>query len=237
MKTFIVIPTYNEKDNIGPLLTAIFNLKIPNLSVIVVDDNSPDGTADEAQKISGQYPIHLIKRKTKAGLGSAYVAGFKKALSLDADIIFEMDADFSHNPQDIPRLIEALNTADLAIGSRKINHGQIVGWGWWRQFMSNGAMRFGRFFLGLKTHDITAGFRAFKRNVLLALNLDKIKSNGYAFQEEILFLTEKKGFKIKEVPVVFVDRQKGRSKLSKKDIIEFFLTIFKLRFVRRMLQL
>ena len=143
-----------------------------------------------------------------------------------------MDADFSHNPQDIPRMLEAIGVADLVIGSRKINHGHIEGWNWKRKLMSNGAMWFARLFLGLKSKDVTAGFRVFRKKVLMKIDLDSIKSNGYAFQEELLYRTEKYKFKVKEIPVTFVDRQQGESKLSKKDIIEFFLVMLRLRFTR-----
>jgi dolichol-phosphate mannosyltransferase len=164
--------------------------------------------------------------------GSAYIAGFKEALRLSADYIFEMDADFSHDPNDIPRLLEAASNADLVIGSRKIPGGKVVGWNWRRTLMSNGAMWLSRLLLGLKPHDVTAGFRCFKRQVLETIGLETIKSNGYAFQEELLYRTQMAGFKIAEVPVTFMDRKVGKSKLSKKDIIEFFLIIFKLRFTK-----
>jgi dolichol-phosphate mannosyltransferase len=173
----------------------------------------------------------LIKRARKLGIGSAYIAGFKKALALGADLIMEMDADFSHDPKDIPRLIEQCkNGFHLTIGSRKIAGGQIIGWGFWRKFMSDGAMIASRVLLGLRTKDVTAGFRCYKKEVLKKIQLDNIKSNGYAFQEEMLYLTQKNGFQIKEVPVIFNDRTKGKSKLSKKDIVEFFITIFRLKF-------
>jgi len=229
MKTIIIIPTYNEKQNIARLIPAIFELQIINLELIIVDDNSPDNTAEVAQELSQHYPIHLIKRRRKLGLGSAYIAGFKKALSLGADFIFEMDADFSHNPQDIPRMLEAAQKSDLVIGSRKIKGGKIVGWNLWRKFISNGAMWFSRLCLGLKIKDVTAGFRVFKRKVLETIPLDKIKSNGYAFQEEMLYRTQKAGFKITEIPVTFTDRKQGKSKLSKKDILEFFVVMLQLR--------
>ncbi len=232
MKTCIIIPTYNEKENITELIGTIFNLKILELTIIVVDDNSPDGTADIVEKLSNKYPVVLIKRNRKMGIGSAYITGFKKAISLSAEYIFEMDADFSHKPQDVPRMLEAIQSADLVIGSRKIKHGHIEGWNLRRKFMSNGAMWFSRLFLGLKTKDVTAGFRVFRRKVLTEIDLDKVKSNGYAFQEEMLYRTEKKGFRIKEVPVTFADRTRGSSKLSKKDIIEFFLIMLKLRFTK-----
>jgi len=231
MKPIIVIPTYNEKENIAALIEKIFSLAIPGLEIIVVDDNSPDGTADFVKQLQTKYPLHLIKRSGKLGLGSAYIAGFKKALELGADYILEMDADWSHDPADVPRLITACqNGADLAIGSRKVPGGQIIGWNAWRKLESNGAMLFSRLFLGLKPRDVTAGFRCWRGAVLHKIDIDKIKSNGYAFQEELLYRTQTAGFKIIEVPVTFIDRAKGQSKLSKKDIAEFFFIIFKLKF-------
>ncbi|MBI4992969.1 MAG: polyprenol monophosphomannose synthase [Candidatus Magasanikbacteria bacterium] len=191
MKPVIVIPTYNEAEN-----------------------------------------IHLITRPAKLGLGSAYIAGFKKALEIGADYIFEMDADFSHDPDDIPRMLESAQTADLVIGSRKIPDGKIIGWGLYRKFTSNGAMWFSRLLLGLKTKDVTSGFRCFRRRTLESIPLDEIKSNGYAFQEEMLYRVQKAGFKIAEEPVTFIDRRAGKSKLSKKDIVEFFLIILKLRKIK-----
>lgn len=230
MKPIIIIPTYNERENVARLIERIFALAISNLEVIIVDDNSPDKTADVVEELSRTFPVHLIKRPSKLGIGSAYIAGFKKALALDATHIFEMDADFSHDPDDIPRMLEASSEADLVIGSRKINGGNIIGWGIIRKSMSAGAMWFSRLVLQLKAKDVTAGFRCFRRKVLETLDLDAISSNGYAFQEELLYKTQKKGFTIKEIPVTFVDRQEGKSKLGKKDIIEFFIVMLKLRF-------
>lgn len=232
MIKIVVIPTYNEKENIVQLINDIFLLKIPDLKIIVVDDNSPDKTADAVAQTQTVYPdLYLVRRNGKLGIGSAYIAGFKKALSLNAELIMEMDADFSHDPKDLPRLIAACeNGADLAIGSRKIKGGKIIGWNLKRHLMSNGAMFFARFILGLKTHDITAGFRCFRRAVLEKVKVDSIKSNGYAFQEELLYRTEKSGFTILEIPVTFKDRELGKSKLGKKEIKEFFVIIFKLKF-------
>lgn len=230
LKIAIIIPTYNEKENIRPLVERIFAQRISNLTVIFVDDNSPDGTADEISHFSGQYSIEIIKRPGKLGIGSAYIAGFKKALAEQYNLIMEMDADMSHAPEDVPEIIAAaLSGADLVIGSRKIAGGKIVGWNCRRHLMSNGAMLVARLFLGLKTKDVTAGFRCYKREVLEKIDLDKIKSNGYAFQEEMLFLTEKFGYKVVEVPVTFTDREYGKSKLSGKDILEFFKVMIKLR--------
>ena len=232
MKTFIVIPTYNERDNIERLLTEIFQLRIPELSVIVVDDNSPDGTTDIAKRLAAGYPIHVIQREKKQGIGSAYIAGFKKALVDGADYIFEMDADLSHDPHDIPRLLEKMNGCDLAIGSRRVPGGDIVGWNMRRHFTSSAATIFSRFILKLKTNDVTAGFRCYRRKVLESINLDAITSNGYAFQEEMLYKTEQSGFVVVEVPVTFIDRKKGKSKLSSRDIIEFFAVMMRLRLHR-----
>ncbi|MCX6781978.1 MAG: polyprenol monophosphomannose synthase [Candidatus Magasanikbacteria bacterium] len=228
-KIAIIIPTYNEIDNIASLTRRIFAQKIENLMIIFVDDNSSDGTGDEIAVYSKQFPVETIKRPGKLGIGSAYIAGFKKALAEQNDLIFEMDADLSHAPEDIPKMIIAADSgADLVIGSRKISGGKIIGWNLRRHLMSNGAMLVARLFLGLKTKDVTSGFRCYKKEVLEKINLDKIKSNGYAFQEEMLFLTEKLGLKVVEVPVSFIDRKYGKSKLSGKDILEFFKVMIKL---------
>lgn len=234
MKPVVIIPTYNEAENIEKLIKKIFSLKIDGLEIIIVDDNSPDDTAEKVIGLQttdyGQrQPLHLIQRSSKLGLGSAYIAGFKKALDIGADYIFEMDADFSHDPDDLPRLLEAAQNTDLVIGSRKIPGGKIIGWGLGRKIMSSGAMWFSRISLGLKTKDVTSGFRCFSRRVLETIPLDEIKSNGYAFQEEMLYRAQKAGFKITEMPVIFIDRHAGQSKLSKKDIMEFFLIILKLK--------
>ncbi len=226
----IVIPTYNERENIQNLIPAIFSLKIPNLSVLVVDDNSPDGTADVVTELAKKYPVQIIRRSKKMGIGSAYVTGMSAAIQNSTEAIFEMDADFSHDPHDIPKMLQALERADLVVGSRKIAGGKIIGWGWMRQAMSSGAMWFSRKILGLKTRDVTAGFRCFRAEVLKNINIGNIHSNGYAFQEELLYRVEQRGYRVTEIPVTFVDRQSGKSKLSKKDIIEFFIRMIQLRF-------
>lgn len=234
MKTILVIPTYNEAENIAKLISKIFALQIPDLEILIVDDNSPDGTANIVRDIQIQNPhLHLLQRAGKLGLGSAYIAGFKKALELEANHIFEMNADFSHDPEDIPRMLEATKNSDLVIGSRKIPGDKVIGWGFIRKLMSNGAMWFSHLLLGLKPMDVTAGFRCFKSKVLKSIDIDTIKSNGYAFQEELLYRTQKAGFKITEVPVIFIDRQEGKSKLSKKDILEFFWIMIKLKFKKQ----
>ena len=231
MRTYIIIPTYNEKENIQELVKEIDNLNIEDLSILVVDDNSPDKTGEIADRLKDNYPVEVLHRQGKQGLGSAYRAGFKYCLENNAEYIFEMDADFSHKPKDIPRMLQAAQGgADLVIGSRKIKGGSIVGWNAWRHFCSDGAMFASRLILGLKTKDVTAGFRCFKAETLKKIKYEEVKSNGYAFQEEMIYRAEKAGLKVVEVPVVFLDRQKGKSKLNKKDIIDFFVTIIRLRF-------
>lgn len=231
MKPVIVIPTYNEADNIASLIKTLHSQRILGLHIVVVDDNSPDGTANIVEDVSQDLAVTLIKREGKLGIGSAYIRGFQEALKLGATHVFEMDADFSHNPEDVPRLLEETKKgADMVIGSRRIHGGEIIGWGPIRQFMSAGAMWFSRLVLGLKTQDVTSGFRCFKRQVLEQIDIDSIRSNGYAFQEELLYRVEQKQFIVREIPVVFKDRSKGKSKLSKKDIIEFFIVMLKLRF-------
>ena len=226
----IILPTYNESQNLEQLIKAIFDLGISDLKVIIVDDNSPDGTGRMADKLSRQYPVQVIHRESKQGLGSAYIAGFKLALQQNADLIFEMDADFSHDPKNLPRFIEAINQGtDVVIGSRRVENGKIIGWNSWRHFTSWSAMSFSRLVLGLKTKDVTSGYRCYQRKVLEQLNLDSITSNGYAFQEEMIYKCEKQGLKIKEIPVVFKDRVHGQSKLSRKEILEFFVVMWRLR--------
>ncbi len=228
---FICIPTYNESENIKKLIKAIFGLGIENLKVVIIDDNSPDGTGKIAEKLAQRFPIKVIQRPGKLGLGSAYITGFQYALQKGADLILEMDADFSHNPQDIPRFLAEIKKGyDVVLGSRKIKGGEIKNWNWWRYAASDGAMWFSRLVLGLKTRDVTTGFRCYKREVLESIDLQNIKSNGYAFQEEMIFWCEKKNFRIKEIPIIFEDRRYGRSKLSFKDIVEFFVKIIRLRF-------
>ncbi len=231
MKKYIVIPTYNEAENIEKLIQQIFALNINQLNIIIVDDNSTDGTGQLADKLSQHYPITVIHRQGKLGLGSAYIAGFKKAFSLGAEIVFEMDADFSHNPKDLPIMINTIKQGyDVVIGSRRIQGGNVKGWSWWRNLQSQAAMNFAKIILNLKTKDLTAGYRGYRVKTLQQINLDNIKSNGYAFQEEMIYLCEKFNFKIKEIPVTFIDRQFGKSKLGLKDIIEFFITILRLKF-------
>ncbi len=227
---YIIIPTYNEAENISKLVEKIFLLDL-EIKVLIIDDNSPDGTGEMADRLADKYNIEVLHRSGKMGIGSAYIQGFKKALLDQAEYIMEMDADFSHDPNDIPKLVAAAKEGyDLIIGSRRIKGGDIVGWGFLRRFMSRGAMDFSRVILGLKTKDVTAGFRCYRKSMIAKLPLDKINSSGYSFQEELVWLTERLQGKIKEVPVIFNDRAKGKSKLSYKEIFKFFYIVIKLRF-------
>ncbi len=228
MKPLIVIPTYNEKENISALVRAIKELKISSLDILVVDDNSPDGTAAVVPKLQG---VHVEKRKAKLGLGSAYQHGFRWGLERGYDLFFQMDADFSHDPQDVHRMIYKIQRgADVVIGSRRVKGGKVIGWNMWRHFSSWGANSFSRLLLQLKTKDVTAGYRAFTKKSLSSIEWQNVKSNGYAFQEEMVYLCERAGLTIKEIPVYFVDRKLGKSKLGLNEIINFFKTIFRLRF-------
>lgn len=231
MKSVIIVPTYNEKDNVEILIRRIAELKIPDLYVCIVDDNSPDGTGKIVDRLIGEFPfVSVIHREQKLGLGSAYVAGFRKALQDGADCIFEMDSDLSHSPEDIPRFLEeAQKGNDVVVGSRRIPKGGVENWGIVRDLMSKGAMWFSRIMLGLKTHDVTSGYRCYAREVISSIDWSKIKGNGYSFQEETIYLCEKMGFKVKEIPIIFKDRTYGHSKLSKGEIFNFFITIVKLR--------
>lgn len=234
-KIFVSIATYNEKENIEKLVREIFNLEVPDLSVVVIDDNSPDGTAQIVEGLKNDFlNLYLIRRSGKLGYGSAHITGFKTAMENRADIIISMDADFSHQPKKILELIAAVDSGfDVVIGSRRVKGGQVVGWNSWRKFCSAGAMLASRIILGIKTRDLTSGFRAYRKEIFQIVDLDGIKSNGYSFLEELIYLIEKKGFKIKEIPIIFNDRKFGQSKLSTKEIIKFFLTIFRIKFAKK----
>jgi dolichol-phosphate mannosyltransferase len=222
-KTLVVVPTYNEIENIERLLRRIFSLQ-REFHVLVVDDNSPDGTATRVKENFGTYPerLFLLQRKEKTGLGTAYIAGFKWALERDYEYIFEMDADFSHDPDDLIRLHDACKEEDydMSIGSRYVTGVNVVNWPMSRVLMSWLASKYVRMVMGIDIHDTTAGFICYKRKVLQRINLDRIRFVGYAFQIEMKFKTHLIGFKIKEVPVIFTDRTRGESKMSKHIISE-----------------
>ena len=227
----VIIPTYNEIENIESIVRAVFALSTP-FHVLIVDDNSPDGTAQKVVELQREFPerLHLESRTKKSGLGTAYVHGFKWALQNNFDYIFEMDADFSHNPKDLERLHEAcVNGADMAIGSRYVTGVNVVNWPLNRVLMSYFASVYVDFIMGMKIHDATAGFVCYKRNVLETINLDKIKFIGYAFQIEMKYRTFVNKLKIVEVPIIFTDRTKGQSKMSNAIIKEAIFGVITLR--------
>ena len=231
IKCIVVIPTYNEIENIEPIVKTVLSLS-KSFHVLIVDDNSPDGTAAKVEELQREFPTQLFLkvRKKKSGLGTAYVAGFKWALSHGYDYIFEMDADFSHNPNDLEKLLAACeNGADVAIGSRYSNGVNVVNWPLSRVLLSYFASVYVRMITGMKIADATAGFKCYKRQVLEAINLDKIKFVGYAFQIEMKYRSFVKNFKIVEVPIIFTDRTKGQSKMSGGIIREAVVGVIMLR--------
>lgn len=222
-KRLVIIPTYNEKENISSIIDAVFNLE-EEFHVLVVDDNSPDGTADIVKDImqTNSDSLHILERKGKLGLGTAYIAGFKWAIKNSYDYIFEMDADFSHNPKDLVRLYHACSKQnyDLAVGSRYVRDGGVENWPIDRKILSYGASLYVRLITWMNIKDPTAGFVCYKKEVLETIDLDKIKFIGYAFQIEMKYNAWKLGFKLTEVPITFVDRQEGVSKMSSNIIGE-----------------
>lgn len=230
-KAIVVVPTFNEADNINKLLDEIFKLNIDNLDVLVVDDNSPDGTAQKVQDYQNKNPrVKLLQRPGKLGLGTAYITGFKYALEHGYDYIFEMDADLSHDPREIPNMLREIESADLVIGSRYIKGVNVINWPLRRLFLSVMASTYTRIITGMPIHDCTGGYKCFRREVLEAIPLDKVKSNGYSFQIEMNFKAWKRNFRIKEIPIIFYDRTVGKSKMTRKIMIEAALMVWKLKF-------
>jgi len=229
MKILVIIPTYNEKENISTILPQDLK-QDQGIEVLVVDDNSPDGTGRMVEELNASNPrIKLISRAKKSGLGTAYIAGFDYALRNGYDYIFEMDSDFSHDPNYIPDFLKAIKDSDLVLGSRYIKGVNVVNWPITRLLLSYFANVYARWVTGLPVKDSTSGFKCFKREVLEKIGLDNIHSNGYAFQIEMSFRAWRKGFKIKEIPIIFVDRRAGESKMSKKIVREAIWVVWKLR--------
>lgn len=231
-KNVIIIPTYNEKENIEKIIRTIRNLK-EDFHILVIDDGSPDGTAAIVKKLQDEFrdTLYIIERKGKLGLGTAYITGFNWAIEHEYDYIFEMDADFSHNPDDLPRLYQACQEgADLAIGSRYCNGISVINWPIGRVIMSYYASTYVRKVLGMKVFDCTAGFKCYRRKVLETIDLDRIKMKGYGFQIEMKYNTYKLGFNIKEVPIIFMDRTEGTSKMSSGIFGEAFWGVLKMKF-------
>lgn len=233
MKTLVVIPTYNEKDNIEDIIKEIFKY-LPSANILIVDDNSPDGTAEIVKKIMKRDKrVNLILKEKKEGLGRAYKTGFKGGIEKKYDVIIQMDADFSHDPKVLPRFIEEIEEGyDVIIGSRYRDGVSVVNWPIKRLLISYFANVYARIMTGVPIRDLTGGFKAWKREVLENLPWKKINAEGYGFQIETTFYAKKKGFKIKEIPIIFIERRVGVSKMSKKIIFEAFFLVIKLFFLR-----
>jgi len=230
LKSLVIIPTYNEKDNIRTVIERLQALPI-ELDILIIDDNSPDGTADIVRELQADDPhIFMINRPAKLGLGTAYITGFRWALERDYEYILEMDADLSHNPDDVPRLIqECENGYDLVIGSRYCNGVNVINWPIKRLLLSYGANKYSRMITRMPIMDTTAGFKCYRREALAAINLDRVKSSGYSFQIEMHFRVWDAGFKIKEIPIIFIERSEGLSKMSKNIVWEAVFMVWKLK--------
>jgi dolichol-phosphate mannosyltransferase len=220
---WLILPTYNEAENVGPIVHAARAQLREGDRILIVDDNSPDGTGAIADELAKQTPgVEVLHRPDKQGLGRAYLAGFEHALAQDAELVLEMDADFSHNPQDLPRLIETAENggADLVLGSRYVPGGSVTDWGLLRKLVSRGGSWYARMVLGVKVRDLTGGFKCFRRSVLEALDLNAVHADGYGFQIELTYRTIKAGFRVVEIPIVFRDRRVGESKMNARIALE-----------------
>ena len=218
MKAVVCLPTYNERENLERMVAALAGKSV---SVLVIDDNSPDGTGELADRLAAEHEhVSVLHRERKEGLGPAYLAGFERALADGAELVLEVDADFSHDPADVPRLIEAARDADLVLGSRYVDGGSVRNWGAVRRFVSAGGSLYARVLLGVPVHDLTGGFKCFRREVLETIDLQAIDSRGYAFQIETTYRALRAGFRVVEVPITFVDREHGGSKMSRAIVLE-----------------
>jgi dolichol-phosphate mannosyltransferase len=226
----VVTPTYNERDNLRPFVEGLFAVA-PEAHVLVVDDASPDGTGALADEIAAQDPrVRVLHRAGKLGIGTAYIAGFRHALREGYEVVFEMDTDLSHDPRYLPDFLRAIEEgADLVIGSRNIPGGAVEGWGVGRHVLSKGGSLYSRAVLGLRVRDLTSGYKAFTRRVLEAIDLGSVRSEGYSFQIELTYRALRKGFRVVEVPIVFVDRRAGQSKMSRRIFAEAIGVVWKLR--------
>jgi dolichol-phosphate mannosyltransferase len=229
IKSLVIIPTYNELENLPKLIPAVLS-QDESIHILIVDDGSPDGTGKYVkEEMKKNDRIHILEREKKMGLGTAYIAGFKYALQNNYDFIFEMDADFSHDPNELKNFLIAIKENDLVLGSRYINGVRVLNWPMARLLLSFFASVYTRIITGMPIKDATGGFKCFRRKVLEAIDLDKVKSNGYSFQIEMTFKAYSKGFKVIEIPIVFIDRVKGKSKMSKKIVREAVKMVWKLR--------
>jgi dolichol-phosphate mannosyltransferase len=229
-RAVICLPTYDERENLGPILEAI-HAAVPAVDVLVVDDASPDGTGELADALAARDPrVFVLHRAAKQGLGRAYLAAFAWALERGYDLVLEMDADFSHDPRHLPALLEAARGADLVLGSRWVPGGRTVRWGLGRKLVSRGGSLYARRILGVPVRDLTGGFKCFRREVLLAIDLPSVASTGYAFQIELTFRALRRGFRVTEVPIVFAERRAGRSKMSRRIVLEAMRRVWQMRF-------
>ncbi|MCC6876915.1 MAG: polyprenol monophosphomannose synthase [Sandaracinaceae bacterium] len=230
-RVLVVTPTYNERDNLETFVRALF-AALPEAHVLVVDDASPDGTGAIADRLAGEDPrVRVLHRSGKLGIGSAYLDGFRLGLRGDYDVLVQMDTDLSHDPQYLPRFIEAIEGgADVVLGSRNIPGGSVVGWGPGRHVLSKGGSLYSRTILGLPLRDLTSGYKAWRRRVLESIDLGSVRSNGYSFQIEMTWRAIRAGFRVVEVPITFVDRRAGKSKMSRQIFLEAVLMVWKLRF-------
>jgi dolichol-phosphate mannosyltransferase len=233
----VVLPTFNEADNLPAMVAALLALPVPDLQVVVVDDSSPDGTGQIADRLARHHPdrVHVHHRTGHRGLGRAYIEGFKQALAMGAQYIVQMDADFSHSPDDVLRLLDAVQEVDVAIGSRYVEGGELDGdWSWWRRFLSWWAnVVWTQSFLGISIKDSTAGFKCWRRATLEGIGLDRIHSNGYVFQVEMCYVTDRLGYRTVEVPIFFEDRRVGRSKMTMSVKLEAAWRVFDIRWRHR----
>jgi dolichol-phosphate mannosyltransferase len=229
----VCLPTYNERENLEAMLSALAEVLPEGGRILVVDDNSPDGTGEIADRLAAERDdVEVLHRERKEGLGPAYLAGFRHALELGAELVAEIDCDFSHDPADLPRLVAATGDADLALGSRYVAGGGTRNWGLLRRAISRGGSLYAQILLGLRIRDLTGGFKVYRRRVLETIDLDAIHSKGYAFQIETTYRTLKAGFRVVEVPIVFVDREVGGSKMSKSIVLEGMWKVPALRLSR-----
>jgi dolichol-phosphate mannosyltransferase len=230
VRSLIVIPTYNERENIAGLIDDVLRFA-PTTDVLIIDDNSPDGTGQVVDVISARLPqVHALHRPGKLGLGTAYVRGFQYAIEQGYDLVFEMDADYSHDPKYLPSFFAMAQQADLVIGSRYIKGGGTPNWSALRKFISGGGNRFARFMLHIPTHDCTSGYRCYRTSALRTIDLNLIRAQGYAFQVEMAYVFWKRKFRVREVPIVFMDRRVGKSKMSRKIFVEAFRWVIATRF-------
>ena len=228
-KALICLPTYDERENLAPMIEAIL-AAVPQVDVLVIDDNSPDGTGRLADEIATREPrVKVLHRAGKEGLGRAYLAGFAWALARDYALVLEMDCDFSHDPGYLPGMLAAAEEADLVLGSRYVKGGGTVDWGLLRKLISRGGSFYARTILGLSVRDLTGGFKCFRREVLEAIDLPSVECTGYAFQIELTYRAARRGFRIRELPIVFADRRVGRSKMSRRIVLEAIRKVWSIR--------